>query len=567
LTIILLLCTINLIAQRQIGGSFPLNISSLNESNPSSMAERYRLGESEVVELFGSHPSQENHWSERAAWLDATETSRANLRQVAEAIRDYQSRLPRYAESESSLSKLEQPNCLVVVGGQQAGLFGGAMLIFYKALSVIQSARDAETKLGRPVVPVFWIAGEDHDFDEANHVNIQSAEGGIRRVRIERPGGPRLAVSRTPITAEQWESALQDLASQLPDTEFKPELLRRLQSHVEDSPTLSLSFARLLADLFGSQGLLLLDADDPKLRALEGPMFRELIVRNNDLEAALKEGEGRVVQRGFDLQAETTPGSANLFLHHEQGRLLLHKDKEAFADRKGNVSLTSEQLLELTETAPDRLSTNALTRPLMQDYVLPVLAAVLGPSELAYWGILAPAFAEFGLSVPLLISRQSFTFLEPNITKLLGKYSLTVDQALTEWGQKKSEWLSNQDEWNLEEQFRLAKQRFMDIYEPIKNTVSSLQPGLAKLAESNRDKILEQMSYLESRSVDAIAKQHEAALRQWDRINQSLTPLDKPQERVYGAVHFWNRYGWEWLERWIEVPFESNGGHRLVEGK
>lgn len=474
--------------------------------------------------------------------------------------------MPHYAESANSLSKLEQSNCLVVVGGQQAGLFGGAMLIFYKALSVIQAAKDAEKRLGRPVVPIFWIAGEDHDFDEANHVNIQSAEGGIRRVRIERPEGPRLAVSRTPIKAEQWESALQELASQLPDTEYKPELLRRLQSHVEDSPTLSLSFARLIADMFGRQGLLLLDADDPKLRALEGPMFRELIVRNNDLEAALKVGESRVLSKGFELQAETTPGSANLFLHHEQGRLLLHKERDVFADRKGNVAFTSEQMLELTANSPDRLSTNALTRPLMQDYVLPVLAAVLGPSELAYWGILAPAFAEFGLSVPLLISRQSFTFLEPNITKLLAKYSLTVEQAISDWGKKKAEWLSDQDEWNLEEEFRQARKSFIDIYEPIRNTVASLQPGLAKLAETNRDKILEQMAYLESRSLDAIAKQHEASLRQWDRINQSLTPLDKPQERVYGAVHFWNRYGWEWLSRWTDVPYERNGGHRLVEG-
>ncbi|RED65767.1 bacillithiol biosynthesis cysteine-adding enzyme BshC [Cohnella lupini] len=543
-----------------------MNISSLKESNPSSMAERYRIGQSEVVELFGRHPSRENDWHERAAWLDASASSRADLRQVANVIREYQSRLPHYAESANSLSKLEQSNCLVVVGGQQAGLFGGAMLIFYKALSVIQAAKDAEKRLGRPVVPIFWIAGEDHDFDEANHVNIQSAEGGIRRVRIERPEGPRLAVSRTPIKAEQWESALQELASQLPDTEYKPELLRRLQSHVEDSPTLSLSFARLIADMFGRQGLLLLDADDPKLRALEGPMFRELIVRNNDLEAALKVGESRVLSKGFELQAETTPGSANLFLHHEQGRLLLHKERDVFADRKGNVAFTSEQMLELTANSPDRLSTNALTRPLMQDYVLPVLAAVLGPSELAYWGILAPAFAEFGLSVPLLISRQSFTFLEPNITKLLAKYSLTVEQAISDWGKKKAEWLSDQDEWNLEEEFRQARKSFIDIYEPIRNTVASLQPGLAKLAETNRDKILEQMAYLESRSLDAIAKQHEASLRQWDRINQSLTPLDKPQERVYGAVHFWNRYGWEWLSRWTDVPYERNGGHRLVEG-
>jgi bacillithiol biosynthesis cysteine-adding enzyme BshC len=543
-----------------------LKITSHIHSNLSSLSERYRLGESEVSELFGKHPSQEEHWAERASNLDNTSTLRANLHQVTAAIRTYQSQLPYYSEAAASLEKLERSGTLVVVGGQQAGLFGGALLIYYKALSVVQTARDAEKRLGRPVVPVFWIAGEDHDFDEANHVNIQSYQGEIRRIRIERPEGPRLAVSRTALTQEQWEEALQELATQLPDSEFKQALLERLQSHIVDAPSLSLAFARLLADWFGREGLLLLDADDPNLRALEGPMFRNLIFRNNELETALKEGESLVLTRGFKLQAETTPGSANLFLHHEQGRLLLHKEGDRFVDRRGNVSLSCEEMTELTAVSPEHLSTNALTRPLMQDYLLPVLAAVLGPSELAYWGILGPAFHAFGLSMPLLIPRQSFTYLESNIIKLLEKYSISVEEALSDWERRKTEWLAEQDEWNIEEQFRLVKEQFAQLYAPVMDTVSSLQPGLAKLAETNKDKILDQIAYLESRSVDAIAKQHETSLRQWDRIHQSLTPLGKPQERVYGTVHFWNRYGPEWLARWLEVPYQVTGGQRLVEG-
>jgi bacillithiol biosynthesis cysteine-adding enzyme BshC len=543
-----------------------LKIKSLIDSDSSSLAERYRRGELEVSELFGKHPSIEEHWEQRASHLDNSAELRANLQQVTAAIRTYQSHLPYYSEAAASLDKLERSGTLVVVGGQQAGLFGGALLIYYKALTVVQTARDAEKRLGRPVVPVFWIAGEDHDFDEANHVNILSNQGGVKRLRVERPEGPRLAVSRTALTSEQWEMALQELASQLPDSEFKPTLLERLQSHITDAPSLSLAFARLLADWFGSEGLLLLDADDPNLREMEGPMFRELIDRNNELETALKAGERLVLNRGFKLQAETTPGSTNLFLHHEHGRLLLHKEGDSFVDRRGNVCLTHEEMIGLTTDSPDRLSTNALTRPLMQDYLLPVLAAVLGPSELAYWGILGPAFHEFGLSMPLLIPRQSFTYLETNVTKLLDKYCLTVEEAINEWEHRKTEWLAGQDEWNIEEQFRLVKEQFTQLYAPVMDAVSSLQPDLAKLAETNRDKIVEQIAYLESRSVGAIAKQHETSLRQWEWIRLSLTPLDKPQERVYGTVHFWNRYGPEWLARWIEVPYQVTGGHRLVEG-
>jgi uncharacterized protein YllA (UPF0747 family) len=168
--------------------------------------------------------------------------------------------------------------------------------------------------------------------------------------------------------------------------------------------------------------------------------------------------------------------------------------------------------------------------------------------------------------LPLLIPRQSFTYLEHNISKLLDKFSLTAEEAINEWEQRKTEWLLAQDEWDLENKFQLAKQQFVDLYAPVMDTVTSMQPGLAKLAENNRDKILEQIAYLESRSLDALAKQHEATLRQWDRIHQSLSPLDKPQERLYGTVHFWNRYGSEWLTRWLEVPYEVTGGQRLVKG-
>jgi bacillithiol synthase len=538
----------------------------LQERNTASLFEKYRSKQDAACELFDLHPLNEEDWTRRASTLDETAGRRADRRSMVNVLKNYQTQLPCHAAAAQSLDKLERPDSLVVVGGQQAGLFGGALLIYYKALTVIQTAKQAEQRLGRPVVPVFWIAGEDHDFDEANHVIVQSSEESVRRVRIERPDGPRQAVSRTALTSEAWLSALQELATQLPDTAHKPKLLERLQSYVADCPSLSLAFARLLADWFGPQGLVLLDADDDRLRSLEGKMFLDFIQDNEGLEVALKEGERLVAERGFPLQAETAEGGANLFLHHEQGRLLLHRDGDFFVDRRGFVKLSREQLLRLTDESPNVLSTNALTRPLMQDYVLPVLAAVLGPSELAYWGILGPAFQKFGMSMPLLIPRSSFTYLEQPISKLLTKYGLSAEEAISDWETKREEWLKSQDDWQLEQLFGKAKDDFDRLYAPVLERVVSLQPGLSKLAELNRDKIIEQIAYMQSKSMDALVKRHEASLRQWDRIKLALQPLDRPQERVYGTVHFWNRYGSEWLNRWADIPFEPTGGHRLVEG-
>ena len=543
-----------------------MKITPLAEPNLRTLSDRYRQMDSDVVSLFGSHPANPDDWRRRAEWLDSSEAPRADRASLVRALRRYQELVGLHEAADRSLKLLAQPETLVVVGGQQAGLFGGALLIYYKALTVVQAARYAEELLGRPVVPVFWIAGEDHDFDEASHVFVQEESGSEFRIRIERPAGTRLAVSRTPISAASWEAALAELAGTLPDSEYKTGLLSRLRRHVADAPTLSVAFARLLAEWFGPDGLVLLDADDPALRELEAPMFRELIVRNEELGRALAEGERAVTALGLPLQAEPNPDSSNLFLHHESGRLLLIRQNGQFADRKGAVSLSREELLTMTAESPDLLSTNALTRPLMQDYLLPVLAAVLGPSELAYWGILRPAFEAFGMRVPLLVPRQSFTYLEPSVLKLLGKFSLTPEQAIREWEERRAAWLADQDTWDLEGTFGSAREQFLRIYDPVIDRISSLQPGLADLAASNRERILEQMDFLKQRAMDALSRRHEASLRQWDRIRSSLTPRGRPQERVYGTVHFWNRYGPDWLVLWKKVPFDLSGSHRIVEG-
>ncbi|CAM3728706.1 bacillithiol biosynthesis cysteine-adding enzyme BshC [Cohnella lubricantis] len=541
-----------------------MNLTPLEGLSSPSLAERYRMADPAVCGLFGSHPSNSQDWLGRADWLDRTEANRADRSQLASVLRAYQTRIGTHEAAVRAIDSLERDQALAVVGGQQAGLFGGALLIVYKALTVIQTAKYAEELLGRPVVPVFWIAGEDHDFDEANHVHIGSIEGQVKRIRIERPEGARHAVSRTELSSEQWAAAVEELSAALPDSEFKPALLDRLREQVADAPTLTIAFARLLSDWFGSDGLVLLDADDPALRRLEGSFFRRLIERNDEVEAALAEGDSRVRSLGWPVQAESAPGCANLFVHGDAGRVLLYKQNGRFADRRGEVSFERDELLRLADENPDRLSNNALTRPLMQDFALPVLATVLGPSEIAYWGQLGPAFARLEIEMPLIVPRQSFTYLEPGVVKLLEKYEVSPLDIIRRGDELKAQWLERQDQWQLEAKFAAVRERFAELYAPILDTVAQVESGLAKLGEANRDRIMQQIAYLQERAEDSVAKKHDAGLRQWDRMRFSLWPQGKPQERIYGAIHFLNRYGPDWLELWKQAPYDVTGGHRIV---
>lgn len=542
-----------------------MNTTPFNDGTAQSLSEAYRHGDAQVAALFGSaHCEDIEAWSRRAARLDQGAGGRVDRRRLGEALLDYQRRLSPGPLALRHIEALAGEGALAVVGGQQAGLFGGPLLIVYKALTVIQAAKHASRSLGRTVVPVFWIAGEDHDFEEANHLYVSPGEGEPRKVKLSRPEGPRHAVSRTPLSAVDWEVALTELALTLPDTEFKPHLLRQIRMHASDAPTLSLAFARLLSEWFAEDGLVLMDADDPAIRRLEGGLFGELITGSERLSEALAEGEEAVKRLGYPIQAESAPDGANLFVHAEQGRLLLFRQGDRFEDRKGGLAYDRDELLRMAAERPELLSNNALSRPLMQDYLLPVLATVLGPSEIAYWASLGPAFAAFGLEMPVIVPRQSFTYLEPQVEKLLVKYGVTAEQIAADGELLKRDWLAAQDKWDIGGRFAEVKDRFGELYAPVLEMVSQVDKGLVKLGESNLALILEQIAYLEQRTAGALAGRHESSLRQWDRMLQSLRPLEQPQERVYGIVHFINRYGMGWLSALRCIPFDITGGHRLM---
>jgi bacillithiol biosynthesis cysteine-adding enzyme BshC len=541
-----------------------MKVMPLNGPAGDALGERFRRGDPDTCALFGSHPSRSDDWRRRAARLDETAAMRADRTRLVSALKTACARHSFGAAAEPALRKLERPDCLVVVGGQQAGLFGGPLLVFYKALAVIRAAARAERMLGRPVVPVFWIAGEDHDFAEANETHVLAPDGAVRQIRLEGVAGGRHAVSRTPVPAAAWENALDRLAHALPDSEHKPSLLAGLRETVADAPTLTVAFARLLDAWLGGEGLLVMDADDPEIRRLEGSFFRELVERNDELAEALAEGERRVRALGYHPQAETPPDGAHLFVHHDMGRLLLYRRGGSFSDRRGFFRAERAELASMAEKEPERFSTGALSRPLMQDFLLPVLATVLGPAEIAYWGQLGPAFSRFGIGMPVIVPRPSFTFLEPWTESLLQQLGLAPEEAIWRWEERRAAWLEAREEKGWDERFRAVREGVAALYEPLLKALAEAERGLGDLGRKNLDRIMEQIAYLEQKTREASLRRHDASLRRWDRVRAALCPMGRPQERVLGTIHFLNGYGPSWIGAWSGTELAAETGRFLA---
>ncbi|ALS21357.1 bacillithiol biosynthesis cysteine-adding enzyme BshC [Paenibacillus naphthalenovorans] len=516
-------------------------------------------------ELYDYNPWEWESWRARASWLDQERVTGADRQRLADALRRFNERAGNAGEAMDAIERLRDERTLCVVGGQQASLFTGPLLVIYKAVTLLRLAKEASGKLNRPVVPVFWIAGEDHDFDEVNHVNYLTPNLQVDKIKVEHPTGLRTSVSRTKLGRQQWEDALRQLEQSLMTTEFKDELVQSFRAAVEESATLVDLFARLMARLFGSQGLVLLDSDDPALRKVEGSMFRTLIEQNGELNEAFLQNRDQLMACGYQPQAELHTNAANLFVYDEEGeRILLYADDSGgFTDRKGVRRFSRERLLDWADTAPERLSNNVMTRPLMQEFLFPVLATVLGPAEIAYWGLTRKAFHLLGMRMPLLVPRLGFTIVEGTVHKNMQKYGLTFEDVVLRLEEKQQEWLRAQDRLQLEARFGEVKEQFRSGYEPLIAAISGINPGLGKLGETNLGKIIEQIEFLQHKAEDGLRSQNESGLRHFQRIGLTIAPGGKPQERVYNISAYLNKYGDGWLKELLELPVTIDGKHYI----
>ncbi|MDF2935183.1 MAG: hypothetical protein K0Q90_556 [Paenibacillaceae bacterium] len=533
-------------------------------SKSQPLAEDYCRHYEKVAERFDYHPWQDGEWQRRADWLASSRQDRAPRSGLIEVLRAYNLKQGNDHEAvQNSLALLAQEDTLVVTGGQQAGLFTGPLLVIYKAVSVIRLAKEASAKLGKPVVPVFWIAGEDHDFDEVNHWYALTGQLAVERFRLEHPTGKREAVSR--LSFESWADALAKMEEWLQESDFKPDLMAKLREYAETSRTLTDYFARIMSWLFGAHGLVLLDSDDPALRRLESPMFQRLLEDCDELNRSVLSGSAAVTELGYSPQADQTPGQANLFFYNDEGeRTLLYRDGDGFTNRKRTFRVEKAELERLVRDEPWRFSNNVMTRPMMQDYVLPVLSVVLGPGEIAYWALTREAFHRMGMRLPLIMPRLEFTLIEGTVHKNMEKFGLSYETAMDGFNDFREEWLMDQGQYEVEELFSETRRRFLELYRPVLETVSSLNPGLAKLGETNKQKIVEQIDYLRNRAADSLQSKFSSGLRQLDRISLSVNPLSKPQERVYNVFAYLNRYGNGWIDKLIDMPYDNDGQHRLM---
>jgi bacillithiol biosynthesis cysteine-adding enzyme BshC len=544
-----------------------VNVEHLLLARTNALTQLYTERDPVVSAWFDGHADEPGADEARVAALAATAHLRADRDALCDVLQAYNARFSAPEAVQASIAALRDADTVAVVGGQQPGLLSGELLVMAKAIHVIQAARAAEQRLGRRVVPVFWVAGEDHDWEEVDHLYIGRGGQAPTKVKLTDARRSRLPLSAIALTAAQQDSVLSQLNGALPDSLHKREVMAMVQDSLVAGESITDAFARVMMHLFGEHGLILIDAADPGLRKLELPFMQTLLTHTHELHSNFQQRRDALTYAGFPPQVDLPDGQANVFVVHDGERMLLDHDAATggYVDRKRRYRFSAEELRAKWAAEPTSFSTNVVTRPLMLEHLFPVLRTVVGAAELAYWALLQPAFHALGMSVPLVVPRTEWTVAEPAAVKALAHGGLGIADALAPGAivAARDNWLAAQPDAALAPKFADATRAVLDAHARLLEQLGPL-PGLEQVGGANAAKITAQLAYLQRRAELALEQRHAVELQRWAVAQHALRPFDKPQERVYNILDYLTKYGCDFVDRWLAVADDDHIHHHIL---
>ncbi|MFD2371055.1 bacillithiol biosynthesis cysteine-adding enzyme BshC [Brevibacillus sp. GCM10020057] len=537
-----------------------MNVECIALPAANRLAREYQLGNPSALQFFAYHPYEMQAYRERLEWLQGR--TGYNRERLTEGLYSYNKEIGNSQEALGQIELLKRPDTYVVIGGQQAGVLTGPLYTIHKAVHLIQAAKKLSAELNVNVVPVFWIAGEDHDIDEIDHLYwLADKETRLHKQRLPLPKKGRVSASSLALDAKACEQFLTQFFHGQIETEQTAAIRELLESTAAASGNVAEWFARLMAQLFGKHGLVLVESSLPFVRELEIPVFQKVIEHNETIADLLLKAADRIATAGYPLQLQIEAHQANLFLYEGTDRLLLERQKDRFINRRAAYS--RDELLRLAAEQPERFSSNVVTRGLMQEHLFPTLAFIGGPGEVAYWAYYREVFELLGMRMPIVLPRMSITLLEGALQRLIAGFGLTIQDVLTDFPKWKQQWEAQQEPHPLHQQFAAARESIEAVYRPLVEEVARLDGGLRNLADKNAELLLAQIAFLETRLVRSLQQREDVDHRRIQRIEASLLPEGGLQERKLCFFSFANKYGLDLVDRLVEAPFAHDGTHQI----
>jgi len=446
-----------------------------------------------------------------------------------------------------------------VVTGQQVGLLGGPLLTLLKAATAVARAEEATKATGVEHVPVFWLATEDHDLAEVDQMKLPT------KTEIETLTLGLKVAAAVPVGGVRLGSGVEGLIDRVSELLAYAPITETLREVYTAEATLGGAFARLMARVFAEQGLIVMDAAGRAFHALGAATLRAAIERAEELEVALLARTAELERQGYHAQVLVKAGASLLFLLDDASgeRLVLKRTAEG-EWKAGGKSYSAAELVGILDTAPERISPNALLRPVFQDTILPTAAYVGGPAEVAYFAQSAVLYERILGRITPVLPRLTATLVEPALAEVMAKHETVLVDVMTtpaELAQR----LGARAMPIAGKRKLAAVGNAMDAeLTGLTEYLGAMDASLGRAAEVSGSKMRYQMNRLR-RLAATFELQKEASLKKHaDALALNLFPDGHPQERVLGGVWFLARYGEGLIARLVEEAKTMCGGHAVV---
>ena len=438
----------------------------------------------------------------------------------------------------SNLSFIKDKNAFTVTTGHQLNLFSGPVFFIYKILQTIKLANYLNENFpDKKVIPLFWMASEDHDFEEINHFKTENNYYEIKA----KSGG---AVGKIKVDDQYF---ITEFEKEFQDSVFGTELILLLKKAYKKENTLSAATRILVQELFADYGLLIIDGDHKALKTEIKAVFKEELLHQKlfnttkETVSNLKKTYGKV---------QVNPRDINLFyLSKTRDRIELRNDLYKIVD--SDISFSHKEIIEELENHPEKFSPNALMRPVYQETILPNLAYIGGNAEIMYWLELKNYFAEIDLPFPVLIPRNSILLVSEKTLAKTKKLDLEIEDFFKNFAEiTKNAILENNEILALLNENELLLEKHFD---EIAKSAEYTDKSFANLVQAEKTRQIKSFSRMKKRLLHAEKIKQNEKLERLENLFLKIHPGKNWQERTYNYSVFYSDYGKEWLQNCYEA--------------
>lgn len=437
---------------------------------------------------------------------------------------------------EKQIKSLESEDTFTITTGHQLNLFTGPLFFIYKIFHVIKMTEVLNKKYpDNHFVPVYWMASEDHDFEEINHLHLfgdkfswdSEQKGAVGRFKLE-----------------GFDSIKKELLGKF---ENDKEIQKLIEKHYNESDSLSQATFKFVNELFHSYGLLILDADKKALKNLFKPIIKEEITKQFSGYRVEKTSR-KLIDQG--VKTLVNPRGVNLFYLQDGSREGIIKNEDS-SFTIGDKTFEHEELLKDLDENPERFSPNVVLRPVYQEFILPNLCYVGGGGEISYWLQLKEVFEGIDLNYPIIQVRNSIQILDEIAVKKLDKLSLQIEDTFNDIDQVKKEYVMKHAENELD--FSKLDEVGEELASKMQNLILSVDEGLKGYSQSEIAKFNKQLENVKSKMIRHKKKKHEDIMNQIDNLYSRMYPDNSLQERYENVLHYFSVFG---KERFMEIIYD-----------